>query len=80
MKQKLSTLRYLLLAAIIVTALAFGAKQAPADAECRECEEPEPTACLQKPDPDAFCEELCWAHDCILGLCHQKDECMCAMK
>jgi hypothetical protein len=82
MKQKLSILRYLALAAIVATALAFGAKQAPADAECRDCTQPPPTACQHKPDPNGFCYDLCkFEYDCIDGGdCHPADFCICREK
>lgn len=81
MKQKLSILRYLALAAIVATALAFGAKHAPADAECRDCTQPPPTECLGEPDPEAFCYQLCVIQNgCEASLCHQKDQCICATK
>jgi hypothetical protein len=81
MKQKLSIIRYLALAAIVAVALAFGAKQAPADAECRECTEPPPTACLAEPDPEEFCYQLCVIQNgCYDSLCHQSDQCYCATK
>jgi len=81
MKQKLSILRYLALAALIVAALLFGATQTPADAECRDCTEPPPTACLAEPDPDAFCWDLCVRqYGCEDGVCRPYDQCLCAIK
>ena len=79
MKQKLSILRYLALAAIVAVALAFGAKQAPADAECRACTQPPPTSCeFEYPD---FCQVLCEAYDCPNGGdCHPADFCICREK
>ncbi len=80
MKQKLSILRYLALAAIVAAALAFGAKQAPADAECRECTQPPPTACKHKPDPNGYCAGICDDNDCEGGDCHPADFCICREK
>ena len=77
-KQKLSILRYLALAAFIVAALAFGATQTPADAECRDCTQPPPTACLHE-DPD-FCEILCLQNECEGGDCRAADYCLCREK
>ena len=80
-KQKLSILRYLALAAFIVAALAFGATQTPADAECRDCTQPPPTACLGEQDPNAFCNALCVdEYQCESGVCRQYDQCLCATK
>ena len=79
MKQKLSIIRYLALAAIVAAALAFGAKQAPADAECRGCIQPPATSC--KFENPGFCTELCEIYDCNDGGdCHPADFCICREK
>jgi len=78
MKQKLNSLRYLALAAIIAVAVAFGAKQAPADAECRGCTQPPATSC--KLEDPSFCEGLCWEYECEGGDCHPADYCICREK
>ena len=79
MKQNLSILRYLALAAFVATALAFGATRAPADAECRECTQPPPTSCkLEELD---FCTNLCELYGCDDGGdCHPADFCICREK
>ena len=78
MKQKLSILRYLALAAIVATALAFGAKKAPADSECRGCTQPPATSC--KLEATDFCEQLCLQYECEGGDCHPADFCICREK
>ena len=80
MKQKLSILRDLALGAGVALALAFGATQAPADAECRGCTQPPPTACKQ--EPPEFCFELCTdVYGCENGGdCHPADFCICREK
>jgi hypothetical protein len=81
MKQKLSILRYLALAVIVATALAFGATRAPADAECRGCTQPPPTACKHETDPNAYCDALCVdEYECDGGDCHPADFCICREK
>ena len=80
MKQKLSILRYLALVAFVVTALAFGATKAPADAECRGCTQPPPTSCKQ--EYPEFCFDLCKdVYECDDGGdCHPADFCICREK
>ena len=80
MKQQPSMLRYLVLAALVVTGMALGAGRAPADAECRECTQPPTTACkTQSPN---FCYDLCVEeYDCPNGGdCHPADFCICREK
>ncbi len=81
MKQKLGIIRYLTPAAIVFAALAFGATQAPADAECRSCTQPPPTECWDNPQRHTFCHNLCVEYQCDTGLCNKwLDECVCAIK
>ena len=82
MRKRLSILRYLAPVVIVASALAFGAIQTAADAECRECTQPDPTACLHKSNPDEFCYDLCREeYDCPAGGdCFPFDECVCREK
>ena len=78
MRTRLKLLRNVLLAAGIVAALAFGAKEATG---CLTCTQPPPTSCKYQGDPDVFCEELCQEYDCFTGQCRTgPDYCLCPEK
>lgn len=57
----------LLLVAGMIVALAFGANEASA---CATCTQPDPIECLDQPNPNAFCDNICVVEqDCSGGGC-----------
>ncbi len=77
MRTRLKLLRNVLLAAGIVAALAFGAKEATG---CLTCTQPPPTSC--KYEGSGFCDTLCWEYQCYFGgTCRTgPDYCLCPEK
>ena len=76
MRTRLKLLRNVLLAAGIVAALAFGAKEAMG---CLTCTQPPPTSC--KYEGSGFCAGLCQEYGCFPGQCLTgPDYCLCPEK
>ena len=77
MRTRLKLLRNVLLAAGIVAALAFGAKEATG---CLTCTQPPPTSC--KYEGSGFCDTLCFEYECDFGgtCLTGPDYCLCPEK
>ena len=78
-KQKMNSLRNIVLALCVVGALMFGATQAMAYTTCLTCDWPSGHGC-SGPDPDQYCNMLClneWSCE-FGGKCDTRTyECMC---
>ena len=83
-KQKMNSLRNIVLALCVVGALMFGATQAMAYTACLECDWPSGHECAQEIDPNLYCMSKCvndWY--CWGGECHEgvgNSECRCFEK
>ena len=74
MKQKLSILRNLSIAAAVALALAFGVTQAWANTSA--CTLPPSITCLGEPDPNGFCSQKCEDYEYPpFGICNPMEDC-----